>query len=309
MKILIVGGYGTFGGRLVDLVSNTADLEIIVAGRNITKGKAFVAVRNSIAKLEALAFDRNAPNLEGLKPDLVVDASGPFQAYGPDCYNLVEACIAERCNYIDLADAMPVPFSVSSFDLRTNFYRFVVNSNYSGVLFEIYGDTNIAMNGNVDLLARRSDLPAPDLYDFSFLQNGYDFANNTYLPEQLPLRTNIFIPDINATNWFLQIVNPVPNFGLVSGWICAKIADTNGMLFDCNGPPFMAIPAALKPGGPLSLAWNSVPGEKYAVEVTTNLKSWTTAATVKATNTRTTFTAPVVHAGPPRLYRVHHVRP
>ena len=118
MKILIVGGYGTFGGRLVDLVSNTADLEIIVAGRNITKGKAFVAVRNSIAKLEALAFDRNAPNLEGLKPDLVVDASGPFQAYGPDCYNLVEACIAERCNYIDLADG--ADFEIWSAMLGTN---------------------------------------------------------------------------------------------------------------------------------------------------------------------------------------------
>ena len=42
--------------------------------------------------------------LAQLQPDLVVDASGPFQAYGDEPYQLVKDCIAAGCNYIDLAD-------------------------------------------------------------------------------------------------------------------------------------------------------------------------------------------------------------
>ena len=118
MKILIVGGYGTFGGRLVDLLAEDARLQIYVAGRNATKARNFVALRKVSAKLEALAFDRagNGELLKKLKPGLVVDASGPFQVYGSDPYELVQACIAAGCNYIDLADGAAFVEGISVFD-------------------------------------------------------------------------------------------------------------------------------------------------------------------------------------------------
>jgi hypothetical protein len=224
-------------------------------------------------------------------------------------YNIVASwSAAPLWKYVELTNAMPVPFTVSSFGIQTNFYRFVVDGTNAGVLFEIYGDTNRPMNGNVDLLVKRADLPARDLYDFSFLQRDLDLATFSYLPELVALRTNIFIPDLNATNWFLQIANANPNFGAVDGWICAKViaAGTNA-LYDCED--MMLVTAFPIPGGPFTLTWNSVPGEKYAVEETANLKTWATAKVVKATKTKTSFTAPAPKAGPPRFYRVKQVPP
>jgi hypothetical protein len=118
MKILIVGGYGTFGGRLVDLLAGDKGLHIYVAGRNIGQAQNFIKARAAAATLEALAFDRNGDGeaLHDLKPDLVVDASGPFQVYGDDPYRLVRNCIEAKCNYIDLADGAEFVEGISRFD-------------------------------------------------------------------------------------------------------------------------------------------------------------------------------------------------
>ena len=120
--ILIVGGYGTFGGRLVELLENEPRLTLIVAGRSLQKANAFCKTRgNAKARLVAAAFDRNGDitaQLTALKPDIMVDASGPFQAYGNECYRLIEACIAQRINYLDLADGSDFVADVRAFDER-----------------------------------------------------------------------------------------------------------------------------------------------------------------------------------------------
>ena len=42
-RILIIGGYGTFGGRLVQLLADETRLTLIVAGRSREKADAFCA--------------------------------------------------------------------------------------------------------------------------------------------------------------------------------------------------------------------------------------------------------------------------
>ncbi|MBC7737498.1 MAG: hypothetical protein H7245_09860 [Candidatus Saccharibacteria bacterium] len=42
MKILILGGYGVFGGRLVQLLAGQG-LDLIVAGRDLQRARAFCA--------------------------------------------------------------------------------------------------------------------------------------------------------------------------------------------------------------------------------------------------------------------------
>jgi len=127
VKLLIVGGYGTFGGRLVDLLKNEPHLELIVAGRSLERATAFCSTRRdagahlvpSNAQLVPAKFDRLqhvADQLQALAPDVVVDASGPFQAYGEGCYRLIEACIAQRRHYLDLADASEFVSGVRSYD-------------------------------------------------------------------------------------------------------------------------------------------------------------------------------------------------
>jgi hypothetical protein len=104
LTVLVIGGYGTFGGRIVAMLAGTPDLRLIVAGRSRAKASAFCAGR---AGLEPACFDRAgaiSAQLSALAPHIVIDASGPFQAYGPAPYAMPHACIALGIHYIDLAD-------------------------------------------------------------------------------------------------------------------------------------------------------------------------------------------------------------
>jgi hypothetical protein len=119
LRILIVGGYGTFGGRLVELLESDSRLTLLVAGRSAAAAQAYCARRSGArAQLIPTVFDRaaDAAQLGALKPDVVVDASGPFQAYGARGYSLVEHCIAGGVNYLDLADGSDFVAGIARFD-------------------------------------------------------------------------------------------------------------------------------------------------------------------------------------------------
>ncbi len=120
LRVLVVGGYGVFGGRIVELLQNEPRLTLVVAGRTLRKAQAYCAARGNVAvELEAARFDRNgdaAAQIAALGLHIVVDASGPFQAYGEGRYRLVEACIAQRVNYLDLADGSDFVLGVGAFD-------------------------------------------------------------------------------------------------------------------------------------------------------------------------------------------------
>lgn len=120
MKILILGGYGVFGGRLAHLLSDLPQLTLLICGRRREKAQAFCGGFQGSATVIPLAFDRNEIAAELIKhrPDLVVDASGPFQDYGIDRHRVVDACIAARVDYLDFADAADFVFSISQFDER-----------------------------------------------------------------------------------------------------------------------------------------------------------------------------------------------
>ncbi|MBY3211846.1 SDR family oxidoreductase [Rhizobium laguerreae] len=119
--LLIIGGYGTFGGRLAQLLGDEPRLRLLVAGRSLEKADDFVAdlrspkdgaeglgSNNLGALVQAVAFDRDGDLTEQLtrmRPHLVVDASGPFQNFGKDGYKVVEACIDLGIDYADIADS------------------------------------------------------------------------------------------------------------------------------------------------------------------------------------------------------------
>lgn len=121
LRVLIVGGYGVFGGRLVEMLRSDARLTLLVAGRSLASAREFCERRSSApgARLEPVVFDRStrdAAALAALKPTLVVDASGPFQAYGDSRYRLIENCIACGVHYLDLADGSDFVAGVAAFD-------------------------------------------------------------------------------------------------------------------------------------------------------------------------------------------------
>ena len=119
MKILILGGYGTFGGRLAYLLARDERLNLLIAGRSMQKARQFCENLPSGAQRAPILFDRDKnveTQLREFDPNLVVDAMGPFQVYGEDPYRVVKACIANGIDYMDLADGSDFVKEIVQFD-------------------------------------------------------------------------------------------------------------------------------------------------------------------------------------------------
>ena len=106
-RILVIGGYGFFGRRLVERLTLRSGLHVQIGGRSVAEGRALVRALepSSDVELEAVSIDTRMPSLADelarLGPHVVIDASGPFQ--GAD-YRVPRACIAAGIHQIDLAD-------------------------------------------------------------------------------------------------------------------------------------------------------------------------------------------------------------
>ncbi len=119
MRVLIVGGYGVFGLRLATLLADRAELTILLGGRSGAKSAEAVSSLTGAARFESCIFDRDgdlAAQISARAPDVLVDCSGPFQAYGQAPWRLVEACIAARVHYLDLADGTDFVLGIEAFD-------------------------------------------------------------------------------------------------------------------------------------------------------------------------------------------------
>lgn len=106
-RVLVIGGYGFFGRRLVERLARNPGVHVLVAGRSVDKAQALVGRlrEDAHATLEAVRLDTGAPQLadalRAFAAHVVVNASGPFQ--GCD-YRVPLACIAAGVHHIDLAD-------------------------------------------------------------------------------------------------------------------------------------------------------------------------------------------------------------
>lgn len=118
LHVLILGGYGTFGGRLAKLLAGEPQLTLLIAGRSRAKAEAFCRALGGAPETVPLAVDRDGDmaQIAAAGADIVVDATGPFQAYGEAPYRVVEACIAAGADYLDLADGADFVAGIGRFD-------------------------------------------------------------------------------------------------------------------------------------------------------------------------------------------------
>lgn len=119
MKIIVLGGYGIFGGRLCHLLAPNIHITLYVAGRSFKRAQEFCQTLPLGAERIPLQFDRDqdmAKQMRQIQPDLLIDASGPFQTYGADPYRLVKACLAHNVNYMDFADGSDFVKDIQQFD-------------------------------------------------------------------------------------------------------------------------------------------------------------------------------------------------
>ncbi len=100
-KILIIGGYGNFGSYISRQLASEENLQIVIAGRNEKKCRAFALEINADYCCMDFTKDLRAV-LITQKPDIVIHTSGPYQSQD---YDVAKACIENGIHYIDLADA------------------------------------------------------------------------------------------------------------------------------------------------------------------------------------------------------------
>lgn len=108
-RVLVLGGYGHFGGRICARLVHNPQIQLLVGGRHRSSAEKFI---ESVEKHtghkdpEAVVIDHTSSSfsaeLKRLNLDLVIHTCGPFQGQS---YRVAESCISADCHYIDLADA------------------------------------------------------------------------------------------------------------------------------------------------------------------------------------------------------------
>jgi NAD(P)-dependent dehydrogenase (short-subunit alcohol dehydrogenase family) len=127
--ILVIGGYGGFGARLCRRLSRAGHV-VIVGGRSEAKATGFCA---GLPGTRPLVMDREgdiAAVFERERPDLVIDAAGPFQR---SRYDVPRACIRAGIPYLDLADATDFVVGIDALDREARAAGVAIVSGASSV--------------------------------------------------------------------------------------------------------------------------------------------------------------------------------
>ncbi len=103
LHVLIVGGYGEFGGRLAQLLQRDHHL-VSIAGRNLSKAKQFCELHGG--NPVELDINKSLSVIDSMDIDVVVDAAGPYQSYGEEDqrYRLARKTLEAGKHYLDLSD-------------------------------------------------------------------------------------------------------------------------------------------------------------------------------------------------------------
>jgi hypothetical protein len=182
------------------------------------------------AQLLPAEFDRQGDvpgQLRDLAPDVLVDASGPFQAYGDARFRLIEACIAQRVDYMDLADGSEFVAGVTAFDAAAHAAGIFVLSGVSSFPVLTAAVVRRLAAGMTQLASIHGGIaPSPyagvgenviraiagyagrpiSLHRRGRIETGYPFTESIRytiaVPGRVPLRSTLFslvdVPDLRA---------------------------------------------------------------------------------------------------------------
>lgn len=111
-RVLVIGGYGNFGGYISRSLGGEPGIALIVGGRSAQKAMAFAQMHGG----EGVALDIHVDlerQLRAIAPDFVIHTTGPFQNQS---YAVAQACIAVGAHYCDLADARSFVTGIGALD-------------------------------------------------------------------------------------------------------------------------------------------------------------------------------------------------
>lgn len=132
-RVLVIGGYGNFGQFICRQLAREADIQVLIAGRDLAKAQTLAADIAAVQPALPVQLDihRNlAEVLRQYRPQVVIHTSGPFQAQG---YEVAQACIEQGCHYIDLADGRDFVSSIGQLDSAARERQVLICSGASSV--------------------------------------------------------------------------------------------------------------------------------------------------------------------------------
>lgn len=151
LRVLVLGGYGNFGGYVCRALAADERIQLIVAGRDEVKARAFAEALEAANPAQAAVVDIAAPAaaLAACGPDLVIHTVGPFQ--GQD-YRVAEAAVACGAHYCDLADARRFVAGIGALDREARDAGVAVIAGASSVpcLTAAYLDAAQAEDGPIE---------------------------------------------------------------------------------------------------------------------------------------------------------------
>lgn len=136
-RVLVVGGHGAFGQYISRRLAEQDRYEVIVGGRSPNATAAFANALSHAsqtrAKIEHTSLDARTcspADLRRLAPDVLINASGPFQHHDQ---SLARAAIVAKCHYIDLADDRDFVCQIDKLDTGARANKVCVISGASSV--------------------------------------------------------------------------------------------------------------------------------------------------------------------------------
>lgn len=132
-RVLVIGGYGNFGGYIARSLAGDAGIRLLIGGRSTDKASSFLNTLETANVAEAheidIADDAGSA-LMRIRPDIVIHTTGPFQSQD---HRVARACIAQGCHYIDLADARDFVATIGVLDAEARAQDVLVVSGASSV--------------------------------------------------------------------------------------------------------------------------------------------------------------------------------
>lgn len=114
-SVVVLGGYGNFGRRVVAALANEPGARVFVCGRDMRQAQAVAQEVGGSG--EPLKLDVQAPDFAGrlreVAASIVVHTAGPFQGQS---YSVPLACIAAGAHYVDLADGRAYVCGIKTLD-------------------------------------------------------------------------------------------------------------------------------------------------------------------------------------------------
>ena len=115
-RVLIIGGYGNFGGYIARDLAADPNISLLIGGRSREKADAFARGLEAANAAQGCRIDIDADiaaRLLEIRPRVVIHTTGPFQSQD---HRVARAAIAAGAHYLDLADAREFVSTIGALD-------------------------------------------------------------------------------------------------------------------------------------------------------------------------------------------------